>query len=125
MVMSRELVVQLIKKKKALYQEQHAFALEELAAEEVLAYCALESEAELEVKLREVNAKKLAVESKIKRSHLFGQRYSHSFIPSLCIVCFVDHNVDSLMVEVESDRGNGIRQFECPTCKHVLRVNPL
>ena len=123
--MSRELVVQLIKKKKALYQEQHALAIEELAIEEELAYCALEDEAPLEVKLREANTKKLTVESKIKRSHLFGQRYSHSFVPSLCIACFVDHNKDFSMVEVESDRGNGIRQFECPTCKHVLRVNPL
>ena len=123
--MSRELVVQLIQKKKALYQEQHALALQELAIEEELAYCALKDEAALEAKLREVNAKKLAVESAIHRSHLFGQRYSHSFVPSLCIACFVDHNKDSSMMEVESDRGNGIRQFECPVCKHVLRVNPL
>ena len=123
--MSRELVVQLIQKKKALYQEQHALALQELAVEEELAYCALEDQAALEEKLREANAKKIAVESKIKRSHLFGQRYSHSLVPSLCIACFVDHNQGSAMVEVESDRGNGIRQFECPVCKHVLRVTPL
>lgn len=123
--MSRELVVQLIKKKKALYQEQHALAIEELSVEEELACCAPEDDVRLEVKLREANAKKLAEEAKIKRSHLFGQRYSQSFVPSLCIACFVDHNKESFMVEVESDRGNGIRQFECQACKHVLRINPI
>lgn len=123
--MSRELVVQLIQKKKALYQEQHALALQELSVEEELAYYAPGDNESLEAKLREVNANKLSVEAKIHRSHLFGRRYSYSFIPSLCIVCFVDHNKDSFMVEVESDRRNGIRQFECPACKHVLRVSPI
>ena len=123
--MSRELIVQLIKKKRDLYQEQHDLVIEELDVEKELATCAEEDDARLEVKLREANAKKLSVEAKIKRLHLFEVRYSHSFIPSLCIVCFVDHNNESFMVEVKSDRGNGIRQFECPTCKHVLRVNPI
>jgi len=123
--MSRELIIQLIKKKKALCQEQHNLVIEELDVEEELATCAEEDDARLEVKLRDANAKKLSVEAKIKRSHRFGQRYSHSFVPSLCIVCFVDHNKEPFMVEVESDRGNGIRQFECSTCKHVLRVNPI
>ena len=123
--MSRELIVQLIKKKRSLYQAQHDLVIEELDAEEELATCAEEDDARLEVKLRDANAKKLSIEAKIKRSHLFGQRYSHSFVPSLCIVCFVDHNKESFMVEVNSDRGNGIRQFECPICKHVLRVNPI
>jgi hypothetical protein len=123
--MSRELVVELIKRKKALYQEHHELEIAELAVEEELAYCALEDEPSFEVKLREANAKQVAVKAQIDRAHFFGPRYSRSFVPSLCIACFVDHNKDSLMVEVESECGNGIRQFECPACKHVLRVNPL
>ena len=99
--MSRELVVQLIKRKKALYQEQHTLALDAISVEEELAYCALGNEASLEAKLREADARKIAVEAKIKRAHLFGQRYSHSLVPSLCITCFVDHNKDSLMIEVD------------------------
>ena len=85
--MARELVVELIKRKKALYQEHHELEIAELAAEEELAYCALEDEAGFKVKLREANTKQVAVKAKIDRAHFFGQRYSHSFVPSLCIAC--------------------------------------
>ncbi len=124
--MSRELVVQLIHKKKSLYQEQHDLALHELAVEEELAYCALEDKSAIEAKLREANAKKLSVESQLQRSQLFGLRYTHSFVQTICIMCFVDHGRnESLMVEIESSRGNGIRQYECQVCKHVLLINPV
>ena len=123
--MSRELVVQIIKKKKALHEKHHALVIAELAVEEELAYAPSEKEASFEDKKRQVNTSKLAIEVKLKRSHLFGQRYAQDFIPSFCIVCFVDHNTESFMMEVESELGNGIRQFECPVCKDILRVNPI
>lgn len=123
--MSRELVVQLIKKKKAIHKEQYHLEIEELSVEEELAFCTLEEEPVLQLKLLDVQSKKSASKAQINRAYLFSPRYTQSFIPSLCICCFVDKNKESLMIEVESHRGNGIKQYECPACQHVLRVNPI
>jgi hypothetical protein len=123
--MSRDLAVQLITKKRSLYEKRHALAIEELAIEEALAHCPLEECESYEAKRFEVNTKQLVIDAALQRSHLFGQRYANSFTPSLCISCFVDHNRESFMLEVESDRGPGTRQFWCLMCKHVARVSPL
>lgn len=123
--MPRELVVELIKKRKAIHQEKHDLVIEELSVEEELVYCTLNNEANLEAKLREIKVKQFSVNAQLDRAYVFGPCYTHGAIPSLCAICFVDHNKESFMVEVESDRGHGIRQFECPTCKYVLRVDPI
>lgn len=72
-----------------------------------------------------LNSRKFAIQAQLKRAHLFGLHHTKGVLPTLCLDCFVDHNKDSLMIEVESNQGNGIRKFECPICKHVLQIDPL
>lgn len=114
---------ELIKKSKALYDEQEKCKKEECAVEEELIKCSLSEEEALKVKQQKIKEKKLAVDSKIKRTHIFGQRYADRPAPSLCIKCFIDQDKESQMVEVESDRGKDIQKFECPICKYFLHID--
>lgn len=81
----------------------------------------------IEEEFKEANAKEVAAKAKLHNADFFGPRYTRSLVPTLCINCFIEHNKkESLMVEmpVGPDCWDGKRQFECPYCKHVLRVNP-
>jgi len=134
--MSRELLVQLVARKKAinakvceakakysqLYQE-HSWVMNEDVSNDFPALTPEELKRQQE--LFALKDAILLLEMALNRAHFFGPRYTNGLVPSICINCFIDHSQESKMVEVESDRGNGIRQFECPSCKHVLRVNPL
>lgn len=135
--MSRELVVQLQDKKRELYAEKarieseysvlhqkHSWLLNEEITSEPPALD--EEELSLQATLLGLKDAILNIERKVNNAHFFGPRYTRSLVPTLCIMCFVDHDrKESQMVEVESERGNGIRKFECPVCKHVLLVNPV
>jgi hypothetical protein len=122
--MSRDLLIKLIEAKRALYEKEHALALQQLSAKHDLAASSPQDEASLEKRLQDVRAEQLEVEAQIKRAHLFGPRYARSLVPTLCIVCFVEHNRESLMEEVECRFGNGFREFECSVCSHRLQVRP-
>ena len=115
--MPRELVVDLIKRKKAIHQANHVLVIEELSVEEELAYCyAPEKEAELNVKLGDIKTKKLAVEAQLGRAYEFSGRHTSGPIPTLCPTCFVDHNESSLMVESAERHWTGERLFKCEKC---------
>ena len=58
-----------------------------------------------------------------RRIRFFSMHYSKSFTPLLCFNCFVVQNAKSSMNEVQSERGGGIRQFECPVCELVLHLD--
>ena len=135
--MSRELVVQLMARKKALYAEKFEIdeKLSALPPEHLWVVDQDPTEYPLdltpeEVKVNEsylaLNCDALRVQSQIHRAHFFGPRYTRSLFPTLCIACFVDHHKESLMVQVPvgNDCWDGLLQFECPECRHLLRVNP-
>jgi hypothetical protein len=119
------LVVELIKRKKAIHQANHALVIAELSVEEELAWSPLEEDTALEAKLSDIKAKQYAGNAQLHRAYFYSLRHSHGPIPLLCSNCFVDHGKESSMIEVTSDRGNGIRQFECSSCGHVVRANPV
>ena len=135
--MSRELVIQLIEKKRAVYQEQHDLETEYAQLHQSHAWLMNEDLAD---DFPELNDNELAIQGKmlalklsmfsnqgrIYRAHFFGPRYTRSFFPTLCIMCFVEHHKESPMVKVPvgNDCWDGLLQFECPECKHVLRVHP-
>lgn len=134
--MPRELVVQLMARKKALNSEKFEIdeKLSALPPEHlwVVAEDTADDPLELtpeEMKVKEaflaLNRRKLQVQAQLDRAKRFRTRHPGGVLPPFCLDCFVVHDEDSLMIEVESDRGNGIRQFECPVCKQVLRVNPI
>ena len=123
--MSRELLVELIKRKKAIHQANHDLVIEELSIEEKLALCPEEEESAIEAELLEVKQKEIASNAQLHRAYFFTQRHTHGLVPHLCPTCFVDHGEETFMVEVTSERGNGIRQFECVSCGYVVRVNPV
>ena len=134
--MPRESVVQIIARKKAIYIEQFEIEKEKsaIAPEHlwVINKNATADSFDLTSEEAEIKAQSLTLDMRMSntkvalhRANLFGRLHTKGLIPTLCLTCFVDHNKSSLMVEVESDRGNGIRQFECPACKQILYVNPL
>lgn len=135
--MSRELVTQLIDKKRAIdadtarleaeysQLQDHAWLVDEESAADFPNLN--DEELEIQEKLLTLKLSILSNQMRLHRAHLFGPRYSRSFVPTLCIKCFVDHDKkESLMVEVlvGPDCWDGKRQFECPVCKHVLRIDP-
>lgn len=136
--MSRELVIQLIEKKRAIYQEkhdieskysalhqQHAWLMDEDVASEPPALN--QEELALQETMLSLKDALLSFERRVNNAHFFGPRYSRSLVPTFCIKCFVDHDrKESLMVEVPIDKKywDGKKQYECPMCKHVLRVDP-
>lgn len=136
--MPRELVLHLMARKKALHAEQFeienklsALPPEHLWVVDIdTAHDPLDLTPE-EMKVKEtsiaLNSRKLQVQAQLDRAERFRTQHPGGVLPPFCPDCFIDQNVDSLMVEVKSDRGNGIRQFECPSlsCKLVLHVNPL
>ena len=124
--MSKELVVQLIQLKKRIHQENHDLVIAELDAEGELACCPPADKEYLEKKRHEAVANNLAAQAKLKRAYLFSPRYTHGLVPTLCIACYVDRHIESLMAEVPVgiDCWDGKKQYECPACKHVLRVDP-
>lgn len=135
--MSRELILQLQDKKRALYAEKarieseysvlhqkHSWLLNEEITSEPPALN--EEELALQATMLGLKDAILGLERRVNNAHFFGPRYSHSFIPTLCIMCFVDHDrKESFMVEVPvgPDCWDGKRQFECSVCKHILRVD--
>lgn len=123
--MSRELVIELIKLKKRIHEDNHALVIAELDAEEELAYCSPTNEADLVIKRDQAVEKNLEAQARLKRAYLFSHRFCKGLVPSFCVTCFVDHNRESLMVEVPVDKNywNGKKQYECPVCKHVLRTD--
>ena len=136
--MSRELVIQLIEKKRAIYQEKHdleskyselhqkhAWLMDEEITSEPPALD--EEELALQAAMLGLKDATLSLERRVNNAHFFGPRYTRSLFPTLCIECFVNHDrKESLMVEVPvgPDCWDGKRQFECPACGHVLRVDP-
>ena len=136
--MSRELILQLQDKKRDLYAEKerieseysalhqkHSWLLNEEITSEPPALD--EKELALQAQLLGLKDALLSLERRINDAHFFGPRYTRSLVPSLCIMCFVDHGKrESLMVKVQTgpDCWDGLLQFECPECKHILRVHP-
>ena len=105
--MSRELVVQLMARKKALYAEEFEIneKLSALPPEHLWIADKDPTEYPLDLTPEEVNTneaqlalnhRKLRVQAQIHRAHFFGPRYTRSLIPTLCIACFVDHHKESL-----------------------------
>lgn len=134
--MPRELVVQLMARKKALNAEKFEIdnKLSALPPEHlwVVDKDTTDDPLELtpeEMKVKEtflaLNSRKLQVQAQLDRAKRFRTQHPGGILPPFCIDCFIDQDKDSLMVEVKSDRGNGIRQFECTSCKRELHVNPL
>ena len=136
--MSRELVLQLQDKKRALYAEKARIESEYLELhqkhswlmnEEITSEPPALDEEELALQATMLSLKDaiLSLERRVNSAHFFGPRYTRSLFPTLCIMCFVDHDrKESLMVKVPvgNDCWDGLLQFECPACKHVLRVHP-
>ena len=136
--MSRELVIQLIEKKRAIYQEKHRIESEYSALhqkhawlmdEEITSEPPALDEKELTLQASMLGLKDaiLGLERRVNNAHFFGLRYTRSLFPTFCIMCFIDHDrKESLMVRVPTgpDCWEGLLQFECPVCKHVLRVHP-
>ena len=135
--MSLELVVQLIERKRAIYQEQHDLESEYAQLYQNHSWLMNEDladdfpelndkELEIQGKLLKMKLSILSNQARLHRAHFFGPRYTHGLIPTLCIMCFVDHHKESSMVKVPVGPNcwDGLTQFECPECKHVLRVHP-
>jgi hypothetical protein len=134
--MPRELVVELMARKKALNAEQFEIdeELSKLSPEHLWVVNKNPTEYPLELTPEEANVKelflalndrKLRAQAQLGRAYRIAPRETNGAAPTFCIHCFIDHDKTALMVEVESNLGNGIRQFECPDCKHVLRVSQL
>ena len=130
-----ELVIHLIERKKTLNAEKLDIdeKLAELPPEHLWVVDKDPSEypRELtpqETKVKEsflaLNSRKIAVQAQIDRAQRFGLRYTKSVIPTLCLDCFVYHDLSSKMVEIESMLGNGIRTFKCEKpCGYELPVD--
>jgi len=130
--MSRELVIQFIEKKRAIYQEKHDLESKYSALLKKHAWLVDEEitseppELALQAAMLGLKDAILSLERRVNSAHFFGPRYTRSLFPTLCIECFVNHDrKESLMVEVPvgPDCWDGKRQFECSVCKHVLRVD--
>jgi hypothetical protein len=120
--MSRELILEAMKVKRALYKEQydldllaHDIELEFLFADEDKFY-------EKQERLLELEATKLQTQLKLKRAHLFGLRYGKNTDPH-CVFCFVEHEALTQMVNIEP-RILGTRLFKCERCGRELKVEP-
>ena len=120
--MSRELVVELIKRKKAIHQRTHDLVVAGLDAEEKLAFCVPSKEPELDQKLRDIKVQQLATKAELDRAYFFSRRYSHGLVPTLCSVCFVEHGESSVMVENKRLNLDGDRMFRCEKCKTEVRI---
>ena len=127
--MSRELIEQVIEIKKTLNEELEKAQLEYAALEKKLPYSIGQKEAELQELHRRANEKKAAIKAKLDRAETFGRRFCKGVAPSICITCFIDHDLSSEMVEIESRLGrgrsaNGIRTFKCKKpCGYELSVD--
>lgn len=135
--MNRGLVIHLIEKKQAIRQDLHNLTLEyalltqknsslviEDLADEFLKLSA--EELATQDKLFQLKLSILDKQTRLERAHYFGRRYSHSLVPTLCVMCFVDHYQQiSLMAQLPDDTDSwpGRKHFECPVCKYILRVD--
>ena len=136
--MNRELILQLQDKKRDIYAEKarieseysefhqkHGWLMNEEITSEPPALN--EEELALQAQLLGLKDAILSLERRVNHTHFFGPRHTRNLVPTLCIMCFVDHDrKESSMVKVPtgSDCWDGLLQFECPACKHVLRVHP-
>ena len=87
-----------------------------------VAPCTREQYAAFEQKACETMKKQLLVKEKLNREAFLRNGHARSLVPSVCFICFVDHGQESLMNEVESERGDGIMQLECAKQKHVMHI---
>lgn len=118
--MSRELIVEVIAVKKALYQEQHD--LQNLAIEGEFPFVEEEKLIEKQESLLELEAKQLHTQLKLKRAHLFGLRFAKGTDPH-CVFCFVEHGALPQMDKVEP-QILGTCLFKCESCGRELKVEP-
>ncbi len=122
--MSRELQVQVIRRKRALYHERHDLALQTLAIEEEIAYASPEIAPVLQQRLLQAKDAEETVQLRLRRAQLFGQEFAKSLVPSICLTCYVDDDLSAEMIEIESRLGNGIRRFKCERCGVELSIEP-
>ncbi len=120
--MPRELVAELIKRKKAIHQATHDLEMAWLDVEEKLLWCTPEQESGFDSQLREIKAKQLASKAQLDRAYFFSHRYSHDAVPTLCASCFVERGESNLMTEDPARHRNGEMHFRCGTCGAELRV---
>ena len=135
--MSRELIGQLEKIKREINAETHELETKYSDLQQQFPWLVNEEltnddpplndkELAVQAEFLKLNIAKLSLKARLHRAHFFGPRYTRSLFPTLCIKCFVVHYKESQMVKVPvgNDCWDGLLQFECPECKHVLRVHP-
>lgn len=120
--MCREQIVSLIDEKRKLYDELHKIHLERDSIDSEFLFKSYDVQQELQKKID--NNEKLEQEknAQIKRSHIFGHKYTKGDKPIYCMSCFVYKNIESPLEEKDSSLGNGIKSFSCKKCTTCLDV---
>lgn len=99
----------LIKAKHTIYGAQHEAETSRLKREETVAYADSQSTPAAQAELAEAEVLAALAQLKVKRSHLYGVRYSNAFPPN-CISCFVESGAVVVMDDT------GLSAFRCAAC---------
>ena len=86
-----------------------------------------DKETQVKAELFELSSSILTNKARLKLTYLFLLLHNKGLLPTFCSECFIEHDKrESSMVEVKLDPNfwEGKKQYECPVCKHVLRVDP-
>jgi len=121
--MCRELILQVIEKKKDLYLKLHRLDLKMLEIEEQFAFA---SDDDLQVKQKmidDVEVKRLDTQMKLNRTQLFGLRHAKGSEPQ-CLSCFVEDGDLPKMAQIKSEIFVTYL-YKCERCNKELRLAPI
>jgi hypothetical protein len=131
--MPRELTTQLIALKAKINQElhdvterndrvreQHSWIVE---GKSPTSLALTPDECELRDAFRRDEVRRLALEERLKRAHLFGLHHAKGPMPTLCLTCFVDRGESSNMVEQSVRHWTGDRFFKCENKKCAAELH--
>lgn len=121
--MCREEIVVLTKRKRELYGEQHAKGEEIVEAEQSLLFKSEEEQVPIQENIEKLHREEVEIGDKIRRSHIFGLKFTKSELPQYCMECYITAENMSEMSGREKTRLSGVDIFKCNRCGYSLKVD--
>lgn len=115
--MPREIIVELIQKKRELYQQEHDAESEKSVIEEKYSFA---DEGSFEERDREINAiesRLNSISEKIVQAHFFGLKHAKGRL-ARCVHCFVERGELPDMQLITSNTS----MYKCTGCGHEIMV---
>ncbi|QBE63550.1 hypothetical protein [Pseudoduganella lutea] len=120
--MSREVIADVIARKRELYHQEYTLQLREFDMEEKFLFAGEAGLPEQRKQMNELADAFKFLHQKLKRAHLFGLQHTKALPPG-CTKCYIDSGELRIMAQPASS-PSGPSLFTCTRCGHRLRMTP-